>query len=124
MKTKTVASNTEAAIGWMAGAKERFQSVQQYLNKQYNIDKDKWYQLRFECACEFAESITKNQGISYHTLIGNEAYMNAFNFKWLENDVLIYDRSLKNDYMELKRYMMSRRDFSQFILSYINAPAT
>lgn len=108
---------TKVAIGWMNGAKKRFSDVQRFIKEQYRIDKDRWYELRFEYACRFAEYITEG---NYHPLIANENYINAFHYQWLKHDVMLHDEKIAGNYAELKREMICSKEFQQFIFSYVN----
>ena len=115
-KTKTqIAPTKEAAIGWMQGAKERFNSVQQYLNRYYGISKDKWYELRFEYMCRVAESIAPD----YHLIISNQSFIDAFHFQWLKHDVMLHDEKPEGDYIKLKQELLCSKEFKQFIFSYV-----
>lgn len=116
MRTKQ-AKPTDVAIGWMNGTKQRLSSVQKFIKEQYGVDKDRWYEIRFEFACRYAEHITDG---NYHPLIANENYMNAFHFQWLKHDVFLHDNNVEGKYPTLKHKMLCSKEFQQFILSYVN----
>jgi hypothetical protein len=111
--------NKANEIGWMAGAKKRFKDAENYRIKVLGIDTDKWEQLRFEYACQFAESIADD----YHALIRNIHYMDAFKFQWLKHDIELFDAQVEGNYEAIKRDMIQLHSVEQFILSYINSPA-
>jgi rhamnogalacturonyl hydrolase YesR len=107
------------AVGWAPHAKKRFEDVRLWREKTLGISADTWLDIRFELACQFAETLAPN----YHRLIRKPRYMDAFHYQFLKHDLELYDRQVIGDYFALKSEMLRLQSVEQFILSYLNNKA-